>query len=60
MNKKIALLLKAPAYLLIIAAFVASIYATAKNIQGISWRTPVILGLIIISYIIGFRMEKRM
>ncbi len=59
MSKTLALVLKAPAYLLMIAAFIASIYAAAKNIQGINWATPVILGAIIAAYIIGVRTEKK-
>lgn len=58
-NKLSSQLLKAPAYLLVIAAFIASIYAAVKGIQGINWGTPVILGLIIVAYIIGLWLERK-
>lgn len=54
MNKTlVGNLLKAPAILILIASFIASIYAAAKQIQGINWVTPVLLGIILVLYFWG-------
>jgi len=51
--KVISIVLKAPLWIFVFASFVGSIYAAANNIQGISWSTPVIMGCIIVTYLIG-------
>lgn len=48
---------KAPLLLLVVASFVASGYAAYNKIQGIGWGTPVIIGIILILYLIGWIME---
>jgi flagellar biosynthesis protein FliQ len=51
--------LKAPLIILVIASFIASIYAAANKIQGITYAVPIILGVILIAYIIGAFMDRR-
>lgn len=51
--------LKAPLVLLIIASFIGSIYAAAKNISGVTAGTPVLFGLLIILYIWAIYLEKK-
>jgi hypothetical protein len=59
-NKKIiALILQLPVILLLITSFFVSIYAAIKNISGIGFSTPVILGIIIILYFYGRYLEKK-
>lgn len=59
MSKKTwSLILKAPALLLLIASFLAGIYAAIYNIQDMGWEVPIILGVVIISYYIGSLLEK--
>lgn len=54
MNKiLIGNLLKAPALIILVASFFVSIYAAVKEISGIGWFTPTILGLAIILYFLG-------
>jgi len=52
-NKIVGWLLKLPAILLLIAAFIGGVYAAAKHIQGINYWTPVIILVIVILYFVG-------
>jgi len=58
-NKIVGFILQIPMYLLIIGSFVVSIYAASAKLQDITWATPIILGVIIISYIIGEGFYKK-
>lgn len=53
------LLLKLPLVLLVIISFFASIYVAFKGTYGITFATPVILGIILILYIIGIVLETK-
>lgn len=57
-NKIWGLILKAPALVLLIASFFAGIYAAAYNIQNMGYEVPIILGIVIILYFIGSKMER--
>jgi len=60
MGKKTwSLILKAPALLLLIASFLAGIYAAIYEIQGMSWEVPIILGVVIFLYFIGSNLERK-
>jgi hypothetical protein len=61
MKKKrlIVNLLKAPLALLIVISFIASIYAAATNLQGITFGTPIFFGIILILYGVGLWYEKK-
>jgi uncharacterized membrane protein YoaK (UPF0700 family) len=52
-NKIVGFILQIPMYALILGSFVASIYAAYAKIQGITWATPIILLIVIITYIAG-------
>jgi len=52
-NKIVGFILQIPMYALVLGSFVASIYAAYAKIQGINWATPIILAVVIITYIIG-------
>jgi hypothetical protein len=43
-----------PGQLLLIASFVGSIYAAYNKIAGITYLTPIILGIVVFAYIIGW------
>lgn len=45
--------LKAPLLLLVIASFVASIYAASNQLFGISFGSSILLGSVIVLYIVG-------
>ena len=47
-----------PLILVMIASFFASIYAAVYKISGIGFLTPVVLGIIIVLYFLGRRLEK--
>jgi len=60
MSKKIwSFILKAPALLLLVASFLAGIYAAMYNIQEMGWEVPIILGVVIILYFIGSILEEK-
>ena len=60
MSKKTwSLVLKAPALLLLIASFLAGIYAAIYNIQDMGWEVPIILGVVIFLYFIGSNIERK-
>jgi len=52
-KKIVGIILQAPMYLLILGSLIASIYAAYAKIQGITWSTPIIISVIIVTYIIG-------
>jgi hypothetical protein len=52
-KKIIGIILQAPMYLLILGSLIASFYAAYEKIQGITWSTPIVISVIIISYIVG-------
>ena len=54
-----SLLFKLPAILLLIVSFIASIYAAAKHISGITWAVPVILLIILVLYFVGEKIANR-
>jgi len=57
-KKTWGLVLKAPALLLLIASFLAGIYAAIYNIQDMGYEVPIILGVVIFLYFIGANLEK--
>jgi len=52
-TKVVAWILKAPMLLVMLAAFIGGIYAAAMKIQGVTYATPVILGVLIALYAWG-------
>ena len=56
-KKTIGILFKVPALLLLIASFLAGIYAAVYNIQDMGWEVPIILGVVLVLYGIGSRLE---
>ena len=59
MSKKTwSFILKAPALLLLVASFLAGIYAAIYKIQEMGWEVPIILGVVIILYFIGSLLDK--
>ena len=60
MSKKTwALILKAPALLLLILSFLTGIYAAIYDIQEMGWEVPVILGVVLFLYFLGANLEKK-
>ena len=59
-KKIIGWILQIPLYLLVLGSFAASIYAAYNKISGVTYATPIILGIIIIVFIIGMflKIEK--
>ena len=57
-KKIVGLILKMPLYILILGSFFASIYAAYAKIQGVTYATPIILGVIIAAFIIGSVMSR--
>lgn len=58
-NKRwIPYVLKAPLVLVIIASFIASIYAATVNLQGITFGTPVLFGIVLALYVVGWWLDK--
>ena len=57
-NRTLGLILQIPLILVMLASFIASIYAAATGLGGVTAATPIILGLVIIIYFIGRRLEK--
>ena len=55
----VSILLKTPLVLLVFAAFIASIYASINNIQGITYPTSILFGVILIFYFIGVYIAKK-
>lgn len=58
-KKVIGLVLQLPLLLIIVASFFASIYAAIAKIGGVSFGVTAILGIVIIIYFYGRRLEKK-
>jgi len=56
-KKIIAVILQIPMYLLIVGSFIASIYAAST--QLVTWGTPIIIAVIIITFMIGKRLSNK-
>lgn len=54
-----SILLELPLWLLVTASFLGGIYAAATKLQGITWATPIILGIILGMYILGRIFETK-
>lgn len=52
-NKTWGMILKAPAVLLLAAAFFGGIYAAVKGIGGVGYATPLTIGAFVVMYFIG-------
>ena len=52
-NKTKGWLFKLPLILLLLATFIASIYAAVKHLSGINYATPILVLIIIALYIVG-------
>lgn len=60
MKKKIlGRILQAPLLLVMIASFIAGIYAAANNIGGVGASVPVIIAIVIILYFYGRYLEAK-
>jgi uncharacterized membrane protein (DUF485 family) len=59
-NKLIYIVLQLPLQLIILASFFAGIYASIKDIGGISWAVPIIIGIVILLYVLGRYLENKM
>lgn len=60
MNKKlISIIMQLPLQLIVIASFFAGIYASIKDIGGISWAVPIIIGIVILLYVLGRILENK-
>jgi hypothetical protein len=57
-KKAISVILRIPLHLFLIGSFGASIYAAANKIQGISWGTPILFGVILVAWYLGVWMSK--
>jgi len=57
-KKIISIILRIPLHLFLVGSFGASIYAAAKHIQGISWGTPILFGVILAMWYGGVWMSK--
>jgi len=58
-NTTKALLFKLPAIILLVGAFLASVYVKFANLYTISWATPIVLLLIVVLYFVGERLNKK-
>jgi len=59
-KKVIAGALQVPLILVVIASFLASIYAVIRKIGGVGIATPIILGLSILAYFYGRHMQTKL
>jgi hypothetical protein len=57
-KKIISIILRIPLHLFLLGSFIASIYAASQNIQGITWGTPILFGIILAAWYIGVWMSK--
>lgn len=57
-KRVISIILRVPLHLFLIGSFGASIYAAYKHIQGISWGTPILFGVILAAWYIGVWMSR--
>jgi hypothetical protein len=58
-RKIIPFVLQAPFILIMVASFFASIYAAVYHISGITFATPVILGVIVVLYFYGRYLGRK-
>ena len=58
MGKTLSIILKAPALMILIFAFLTSLYAAYNNIEGIDYVVPLVLGLALLFYSIGERIKE--
>ena len=58
-SKTLSIILKVPLVLFVLASFGGSIYAAYNKIQNINWVTPVIMGILIILYVIGWFIGRK-
>jgi hypothetical protein len=54
----LALILKAPLVLLGSFSFIASLYASIAKIQGVTFASPIILGIIMGAYFYSIYLER--
>ena len=59
-NKLIYIVLQLPLQLIILASFFEGIYASIKDIGGISLAVPIIIGIVILLYVLGRYLENKM
>jgi uncharacterized membrane protein (DUF485 family) len=57
-KRVISFILRIPLHLFLLGSFAASIYAAYENIQGITWGTPILFGIILAAWYIGVWMSK--
>ena len=57
-KKIISIILRVPLHLFLVGSFGASIYAAANKIQGISWGTPILFGVILAAWYLGVWMNR--
>lgn len=58
--KIVTFILRAPLHIFLVGSLGASIYAAYNKIQGISWGTPILMGIIMILWYVGVWMNKNM
>lgn len=58
-NKTWGMILKAPAVLLLAAAFFGGLYAAVKGIGGVGYATPVTIGIIVVLYFVGEAVGRK-
>jgi len=54
----ISIIMRIPLHLFLVGSFGASIYAAANKVQGITWGTPILFGVILLAWYIGVWMSK--
>lgn len=59
MAKTLSIILKIPLVLFVLASFGGAVYAAAYKIQNINWVTPVIMGILIFLYVIGWSLGRK-
>jgi len=57
-KKIIGIIIMLPLILIVLGSFVASIYAAYKHIAGITYASPIIIGVAIILYLLGRFLSK--
>ena len=57
-QKIISWVLKIPLYCLVLGSFFISIYAAFNKIEGVTWKTPLTFGIILICYLFGLFLGK--
>jgi len=54
----ISIILRIPLHLFLFGSLGASIYAAVNSIQGTTWKTPLLLGAIMLAWYIGVVFDK--